>query len=101
MNETITTPIFEVTLPKPEISKGEREYQAFLRMLPELLQKYAGKHVAIHEGQVVDVDDDDIALIKRVRMKVGNVPIHVGLVVQPQPISRFTRYREIRPGDGK
>ena len=101
MSDTVTNPIFEVKLPAPELSKGEREYQAFLRMLPELLKQYAGKHVAIHEGQVVDVDDDDIALIKRVRMKVGGVPIHVGLVVDPQPISRFTRYREIRPGDGK
>ena len=98
MSDTVTNPIFEVKLPAPELSKGECEYQAFLRMLPELLKQYAGKHVAIHEGQVVDVDDDDIALIKRVRMKVGCVPIHVGLVVDPQPVYRIPYRREILTG---
>ena len=101
MTDTITQPIFEVHLPTPELSKGEREYQAFMRLLPELLKTHRGQHVAIHEGQVADTDNDDIALIKRVHAKVGYVPIHVGLVVDPQPVFRIPHYREIRPGGGK
>ena len=102
MTDTITPPIFEVHLPTPELTKGEREYQAFMRLLPELLKTHRGQHVAIHEGQVVDSDADDIALIQRVHAKVGYVPIHVGLVVEPQPVYRIPYYRECRTGgDGK
>jgi hypothetical protein len=98
MNETVTKPIFEVAVPAPVLTKGEREYQTFLRLLPELLKTYAGKYVAIHDGQVVDCDTDDIALVLRVRARVGYVPIHVGLVAEPQPIFRISSYRECRPG---
>src|SRR5260370_34974724 len=100
MTDTITQPIFEVHLPTPELSKGEREYQAFMRLLPELLKTHRGQHVAIHDGQVVDSDDDDIALIKRVHAKGGSFPIHFGLVVDPQPVIRLRPYRAIRPGAG-
>lgn len=102
MSDTITQPTFEVILPAPNPSKGEREYQAFMRLLPELLKTHRGQHVAIHEGQVVDSDNDDITLIQRVHAKVGYVPIHVGLVVEPQPVFRIPYYRECRTGgDGK
>jgi hypothetical protein len=99
MSDTITPPpTFDVHLPAPELSKGQREFQAFLRLLPELLKTHRGKHVAIHDGQVVDSDADDIALIERVHAKVGYVPIHVGLVVEPQPIFRIPYYRECQSG---
>lgn len=102
MSETLTQPTFEVKLPAPQLTKGEREHQAFLRLLPELLKTHRGKHVAIHEEKVVDTDTDDIALIQRVHAKVGYVPIHVGLVVDPQPVYRIPYRREIRiGGEGK
>jgi hydrogenase maturation factor len=101
MSDTMTHPAFEVALPAPVLNKSEREYQAFLQLLPELLKTHRGQYVAIHGGQFVDCDADDIALIKRVHAKVGYVPIHVGRVVEPQPVSRIPHYREIRPGDGK
>ncbi len=41
MNQTITEPIFEVAFPAPALTKGEREYQTFLRLLPELLKTHA------------------------------------------------------------
>lgn len=96
MSDTTTCPTFEVNLPAPELSKGDRDYQAFLQLLPALLKTHAGQHVAIHDGKVVDCDIDDIALIKRVHAKVGYVPIHVGLVVEPQPVARIPHYREVR-----
>ncbi len=101
MSDTITRPALEVKVPAPVLSKGEREYHAFLRLLPELLKTHRGQHVAIHNEQVVDFDKDEIALIKRVHAKVGYVPIHVGLVVETRPVIRFPHYLEIGPADAK
>ena len=101
MNDTTTPRTFEVALPAAKVSKGEREYAAFLRLLPQLLATHRGQYVAIHEGQVVDADADDIALIRRVHARVGYVAIHVGLVTDALPVERMPHYREFRPrGEG-
>ena len=100
MTTTVTQPTFEVKVPAIELSKGEREYQAFLGMLPQLLTTHRGLYVAIHESQVVDCDTDDIALIRRVHVKVGYVPIHVGLVTETPLVGRIPHYREFKPGQG-
>src|SRR5262245_50458329 len=89
-----------IELPAPHLSKGEREYQAFLRMLPELLPNYRGRFVAIHDGRLVDSDVSDVALIQRVQQRVGYVPMHVGLVTEEQPVVRIPHYREQRPRGG-
>jgi hypothetical protein len=100
MNDASTQPTFDVNLPSPQLTKGEREYQAFLRLLPQLLATYQGRYVAVHEGQVVDNDSDDIALIQRVHAHIGYVPIYVGLVTEPLPVVRIPHYREYRPRGG-
>jgi hydrogenase maturation factor len=92
---------FEARLAPPELSKGEREYQAFLRLLPQLLGTHQGKYVAVHEGQVIDSDTDDIALIQRVHARIGYVPIHVGLVTEQPLVVRVPHYREYRPRGGE
>ncbi len=97
MSNTTPPALFEVKCPAPELTKGEREYQAFLGLLPQLLTTHRGKYVAIHDGQVVDSDTDDVALILRVHARVGYVPIHVGLVTDQPPIVRIPHYREYRP----
>jgi hypothetical protein len=97
MSKTAAPPAFAVELPAPELPKGEREYRAFLRLLPELLATHRGQYVAVHNGQVVDSDADDVALILRVQAKVGYVPIHVGLVADSQPLARIPHYHERRP----
>ena len=97
MSEAVQETAFAVELPAPELPKGEQEYQAFLRLLPELLATHRGQHVAIHNGQVVDSDPDDVALILRVQAMVGYVPIHVGLVTDSPPLVRIPHYRELRP----
>lgn len=99
LSETATKPAFGVELPIPELPKGEREYRAFLRLLPELLATHPGKYVAVHNGAVVDSDSDDVALILRVQAKVGYVPIHVGLVTESPPLVRIPHYHERRPQD--
>ena len=78
------------------IDKGEREYQAFRRLMPQLLAMHRGKYVAIHEGQVVDTDTDDIALVQRVHAHVGYVAIHVGLVTDQPQVVRIPHYRVVR-----
>jgi hypothetical protein len=97
MSETMTSPIFNVSVPVPALSKGEREYRAFLHILPGLLSTHRGKYVAVHEGQVVDSDADDIILIRRVHARIGYVPICVGLVSEERQVARIPHYREYRP----
>jgi hypothetical protein len=98
MNElAVTLPPSEVA--PPPVPKGEREYQAFLRLLPELLQTHRGEYAAIHEGRVVATGPDQIELAIRVWGQVGYVPLHVGLITEQAPApTRFRHYRERHSG---
>src|SRR5262245_16257035 len=96
MSEPITlpTPVVDLTL-TPQ-TKWEREHQAFQRLLPQLLATHKGQYVAIHEGTVVDSGNDKLALALRVLAKIGNMPIHVGLVTEEaEPVSCSGVRREI------
>jgi hypothetical protein len=94
MSEAIVIPPEALILPPK--NKWEREYRAFLRLLPELLKTHRGKYVAIHEEQMVDSGDDRLDLIFRVLAKVGNVSIHVGHVTdEPEPVCRSGVRRDI------
>jgi len=78
--------------------KWEREYQAFLRLKPRLLEDYDGQYVAVHEGQVVDSGHDQIELAMRVYSKHGYCPVYVGLVTdQPEPVYRIPSPRRYAP----
>jgi hypothetical protein len=88
-------------LPTPPRSKWELEYQAFQRLLPQLLATHRGGYVAIHGGQVVDSGNDKLALAMRVLAKIGNVDIHVGRVTEDaEPIFRSGVRRELLLGGG-
>jgi hypothetical protein len=69
-------------LPALPENKWQREYQAFLRMLPALLETHRNKFVAIHEEKLVDSGDDKVALALRVYTQHGYLPIYVGQVVE-------------------
>ena len=97
MNETAEQTDFAVDLHSRDLPKGEGEYQAFLRLLPQLLGTHYGKYVAIHNGQVVDSATDDVTLILRVQAKVGYVPRYIGLVTKSEPVVRIPHYHECRP----
>lgn len=97
MSETTTFPAPVLNLTPPPATKWEREYQAFLRLLPELFKSHHGKYVAIHEGQVIDSGDDRLEVIFRALEKSGGVSIHVDLVSeQPPPPIRIPHYRVVR-----
>jgi hypothetical protein len=99
MTEPITYPAPVLELPIPPQSKWAREHQAFLQMLPALLQTHRGKYVAIHEGQVVGSGDDKITLALHAYAQYGYVPIYVGLVAErPLPRPRIPHYRILSPG---
>ena len=96
------------TLPAPSIDwrpvvrdKWASEFEAFQRLLPQLLETHHGKYVVIHEGLVVDSGQDDLALALRFFKRHGNVPIHVELVSdKPEPVTRVPHYRELSPSGG-
>ena len=44
----------------------EREKEAYLQLYPELKGKYKGRYVAIHEGKLVDHDEDYGTLFERI-----------------------------------
>ncbi len=90
MSEPITFPAPVIELPVPPKNKWEREYRAFLRLLPELLKTHRGQYVAVHEGQVVDSGDDKLELAMKVYAEHGYVPIYVGFVAErPLPAERI------------
>jgi len=49
-------------------------------MHSQLLPRYEGKYVAVLNGQVVDSDTDERALVQRVYQKFGYQPLYVQLV---------------------
>jgi hypothetical protein len=100
MNEATDQTVFSVQLTPTGLPKGEYEYRAFLRLLPDLLKTHRGQYVAVHEGRVIDRDADEVTLILRVQSRLGYVPLFVGLVTEPQPVVRVPHYREYRPQEG-
>jgi predicted DNA-binding protein len=58
-----------------EDQKLEAETQAFERLHPQLVQQYLGQFVAIHEGQVVDVDADFGVLFLRMQKQLGDIVV--------------------------
>jgi hypothetical protein len=44
-----------------------REEEAYRQQHAQLLAQYAGRFIAVHEGQVVDADDDELVLYGRIR----------------------------------
>lgn len=62
-------------LPKKWREKFFREAEAYDRLWRKLRKTHAGKWVAIHNGEVIDVDDDGGVLYDRVRAKYGDEAI--------------------------
>jgi len=74
----------------------DREHAAFERMLPELLKQYPGKAVAIHNGQVVGVGDDEVAVWEEAREKFKGAPIYIQIVEYPPRIYKMPHRKVIR-----
>lgn len=68
-----------------QYAQFEAEREAFWRQFPELLKQYAGRYVAIHQGKVIDHDEDRHRLIQRVYETLGYVPVYVQRVSPEGP----------------
>jgi hypothetical protein len=98
LSDPITQPAVVLDLPAEPVDKWEREYRAFLRLLPELLRTHRGKYVAVHEEQIVGSGDDKVALALALYRRLGYVPIYVGLVAEsPIEKARLPHYRIPEP----
>lgn len=53
----------------------EREARAFREMHPELLKTMPGEFVAVHQGRVIDHDEDQLALYGRIEDAYPGQPI--------------------------
>ncbi len=64
------------------------EFERYQVMHAELKEKYLGQYVAVHGGEVVDVDPDVNILIKRVRQRLGQIPV-LFTPVEKSPIHEY------------
>lgn len=55
--------------------KIKTEAEAFRDLHSALLKEYPGQYVAIHNGELVDHDEDFQALHRRVRQRFGRQPV--------------------------
>lgn len=84
-----TVPAFPPPRPvgNPEL---EQEYEAFLRLYPELLKTHYNCYVAVHQGKVVESGDDAVSVARHAYRKCGYVPIYINLVTdQPRRVERL------------
>ena len=57
-----------------------REAQAFRAQHAELLSRYSGRYVAMVQGQVIDDDSDQVALLARVEARYPDTPVLISQV---------------------
>ena len=76
------------TVPITEDEALVKETQAWESLHPMLKEKYAGQHVAIYQGRVVDVDTDPLLLHRRIRKKYPGKQVWISQVKE-QPFSEI------------
>ena len=64
----------------PQRTRMLEEQEAYERLRETILAQYEGEYVAIHGGQVVDHDREEMALVKRIQMNYPtDVVVHIRL----------------------
>lgn len=75
------------------------EHDALERMLPDLMERYAGKYVALRGGQVIAVGDTEVATLTAAYRSDPTGLVLVRRVTDaPQPIERIPSFRPVPPG---
>lgn len=69
----------------PVPAEFEREVAAFEQLKPLLQEQYGGRVVAIHQGQVVAVGSDKMAVLDSVLETLGPVPCYIEWVEPDTP----------------
>ena len=81
----------EGTYPEPEVlAYMERQAESFEQMRSHLLSQYLGKYVLFEDGQVLDADENEAALVIRAYGETAPRPLFIKKVLpfDPQPIVR-------------
>ena len=73
------------------------ESKAFRAMHAELLQRYRGEYVAIHDGEVVDHDVDLCALNRRIRARYGRIAVLLQRVTERPEVELVIRSPKLEP----
>jgi hypothetical protein len=74
----------------------EREKAAFERLKPDLLERFPDKCVAIVGGQVVEVGEDKLKVIERVRERFGRVSMYVQWVTAQPRVYHFPHRQVVK-----
>ncbi len=80
-----------------EREKIHAETEAFWAMYPQLLDRYSGQYVAVHEGKVVDTGPDLGALYQRVRECYGDTPVLLTQVLPDSTRELMFRSPQLEP----
>lgn len=76
-----------------------REEAAYEAMHPELMAQYAGEYVAIYQGQLIDHDQDETALLRRLDAQYpDDVVLMKKVRPLPEPMLHNVSFRLIRDG---
>ena len=74
-----------------------REEAAYEAMHPELMAHYAGQFVAVYQGQLIDHDQDETALLRRLNAQHPNDVVLMKKVRPlPEPVLRNVSFRLLR-----
>ena len=74
-----------------------REEAAYQTMYDELKTKYAGEYVAIFNGQLIDHDSDELALLRRLDAQYpDDIVLMRKVSAEPEPDLRMRSPRLIR-----
>lgn len=86
--EDVLAELVQQYLRQARREKIRQEMEWYQTAHAELKKRYEGQHIAIHEQQVIDHDQDVTALAGRIRQQYGRIPILITQVYD-QPVPEF------------
>ena len=86
--QRITDTLLPAVISSTQVDQGdsfENELAHFERLKPQLLEKYRNRFIALHQGKVVAVGEDKMAVLATAEAALGNVAFYVGQVTENGP----------------
>jgi uncharacterized protein DUF5678 len=71
--------------PDDDLSRFERDRATFYERLPELAREYAGKYVAIYNGEIAAIGDSDTEAARRFYRDHPYADVYIGFVGEEPP----------------
>lgn len=82
--------------PRPSHPEMAAEHDRFVAMLPELMETIPGKYVALRDGEILAVADDEVsALTAAHRVRPGVMILARRVTDQPIPVERLPILRPV------